>query len=201
MAIGVLEVDGFLGEVHSDYRVFSTDLIVVEDWVRWRCRYGCESYGKFFSCPPYTPEVEETRKLVGEYDWAVLFWFGDLDPNGEERSSDGHYFQKQIKDVHNTMLEAERKAFLNGYHKAFSFWGLPCGYCKTCIIEQKTQDNKEIEGECNVKEHCRHPNKVRPTIEGSGINAFKTAENLGEKLEILQDPTNHTTIYSILLLE
>ncbi|UOY09624.1 DUF2284 domain-containing protein [Methanonatronarchaeum sp. AMET6-2] len=195
MSVGGLDVE-FLGDLHGDYRLFNAELIVVEDWVRWQCRYGCNSYGKFFSCPPYTPSVDETRELVGEYSHAVWMWFRDLDPNGEERSIDGHYFQEQIKGVHKTMLEAERKAFLSGYHKAFSFWGLPCGFCRECII--KEQDNGDG---CVSKKYCRHPSKVRPTIEGSGINAFKTAENIGIDLEILLDPEDHATIYSILLLD
>ncbi|WGI16881.1 DUF2284 domain-containing protein [Methanonatronarchaeum sp. AMET-Sl] len=184
---------GFLDEVHGDYCVFDAGLIVVEDWVRLRCRYGCSSYGKFYSCPPYTPSVDETRELVGEFDWAVMFFFRDLDP-GEETSSMGHYFQKQIRGVHEVMLEAERQSFLNGYYKAFSFWGLPCSYCKECTIQTNSP-------ETSCKEGCRHPTKIRPTIEGSGINAFKTAENIGIDLKILQDPEDQTTIYTIMLLD
>ncbi|OUJ19502.1 putative metal-binding protein [Methanonatronarchaeum thermophilum] len=187
---------GFLDGVHGDYRVFDAGLIVVEDWVRMRCRFGCSSYGRFFSCPPFTPSVEETRALVGEYDWAVMLFFRDLDP-GVETSSEGHYFQEQIKGVHEKMLEVERQAFLNGFYKAFAFWGLPCGFCNECTVNNNSGDDNVG---CS-KDVCRHPGKVRPTIEGCGIDAFQTAERIGIDLEILLDPSDKTTIYSILLLD
>ncbi|MDT8273655.1 MAG: DUF2284 domain-containing protein, partial [Desulfomonilia bacterium] len=42
--------------------------VVVSQWVRFKCRFGCKGYGKHLSCPPYAPTVEETRKMVSEYD-------------------------------------------------------------------------------------------------------------------------------------
>ena len=29
--------------------------IVVAEWVRFKCRYGCKGYGKHFGCPPVRP--------------------------------------------------------------------------------------------------------------------------------------------------
>jgi len=43
------------------------DGIVVSQWVRFKCRYGCRGYGKHFGCPPYAPSPDETRRMVDEY--------------------------------------------------------------------------------------------------------------------------------------
>ena len=44
-----------------DAKVIRADQVVVRNWVRWKCRFGCNSYGKFLMCPPYAPTPEETR--------------------------------------------------------------------------------------------------------------------------------------------
>ena len=44
----------------------ATGDIVVSQWVRFKCRYGCKGYGKHFGCPPYAPSPDETRRMVNE---------------------------------------------------------------------------------------------------------------------------------------
>ncbi|MGV8089123.1 MAG: DUF2284 domain-containing protein [Methanothrix sp.] len=39
-----------LQSIHPDIRLISTDAIVVADWVRRKCRYGCRAYGKQLGC-------------------------------------------------------------------------------------------------------------------------------------------------------
>lgn len=41
---------------------------------RWKCMFGCESYGKP-SCPPNVPDFEECAKFVKAYRRAILFKF------------------------------------------------------------------------------------------------------------------------------
>jgi len=41
---------------------------------RWKCMFGCKSYGKP-SCPPNVPEYEECVRFVKAYTKAVLFRF------------------------------------------------------------------------------------------------------------------------------
>ena len=35
-----------LKAVHEDVRLIPAEIIVVSDWVRMKCRYGCDNYGK-----------------------------------------------------------------------------------------------------------------------------------------------------------
>lgn len=41
---------------------------------RWKCMFGCDSYGKP-SCPPNVPEYDECVKFVKAYKKAILFRF------------------------------------------------------------------------------------------------------------------------------
>ncbi len=61
-----------LQNIHKDLRAISTDKIVVSEWVRFKCRYGCPAYGRTLSCPPFSPKPEETRRLLAEYKIAVV---------------------------------------------------------------------------------------------------------------------------------
>ncbi|OPX67235.1 MAG: hypothetical protein A4E37_01503 [Methanoregulaceae archaeon PtaB.Bin056] len=45
----------------AEARLISSRDVVVSDWVRFKCRFGCKGYGKHMSCPPYAPAPEETR--------------------------------------------------------------------------------------------------------------------------------------------
>jgi len=64
-----------LQSIHPDIRLISTDLIVVADWVRLKCRYGCRAYGKHLCCPPFAPSPEVMRRVVSEYKTAILARF------------------------------------------------------------------------------------------------------------------------------
>ena len=41
-------------------------------WVRLRCQYGCSEYGQCLTCPPHSPTPETTRKVLDEYQSAIL---------------------------------------------------------------------------------------------------------------------------------
>ena len=34
-----------------DAKVIRADQVVVREWVRWKCRFGCNSYGRSLMCP------------------------------------------------------------------------------------------------------------------------------------------------------
>ena len=95
----------------EEAEIISTSTIETAHWVKWKCRYACEDYGENFTCPPYTPSVEETEKVLKEYDRAILLK-GHNDP-----------------EMQKIIIELENYIFLSGYRKAF---GIACGPCKEC---------------------------------------------------------------------
>jgi predicted metal-binding protein len=184
-----------LRKIHEDFRVIVTDKIVVEEWVRWKCKYGCKAYGKHLTCPPHTPKPDETRKLLKNYEKAIITRF-DAKPNaGISYIHIHHFLWEAILKIQDTMFELERRSFLSGYYKAFALTALPCSYCEYCIPERK-----ELMEQIS-KKLCEHPDKARPSMEGCGIDVFRTVRNAGYELEVLTSPDQKITLFGLLLLE
>ena len=90
-------------------KCIETDTIVVEEWVRWKCMYGCKFYEKDAYHAPFAPDAESTKKVLREYTKAILL-------NGAE-----------AKTVTEAAIKLEGEAYDQGYYKAFAFAALPLG--------------------------------------------------------------------------
>lgn len=99
-----------------DAKVVAADQVVVKNWVRWKCRYGCDSYGTSLMCPPHSPTPEDTRDLLAEYTSALLFRFHSDTP-------------KRLA------ADLERRIFLEGYPAAVAFASGSCKLCQSCNLE------------------------------------------------------------------
>lgn len=88
-------------------------------------------------------------------------------------------------DFHKKLLELEKKAFLAGYYKAIVFGAGHCPVCKQC-----PEDGK-----------CLHPDLARPSMEGSGIDVYATAQNAGIELKPVKNKGDYVKYIGLLLLE
>ncbi|MGI6110372.1 MAG: DUF2284 domain-containing protein [Eubacteriaceae bacterium] len=82
-------------------------------------------------------------------------------------------------------LAAETLAFKENFYKAFVFWAGPCSICPQCDPEQP----------CSNRQHHR------PSMEGSGIDVFKTASNAGIELKTLSERGEFIRYVALLMLE
>ena len=155
-----------------DAKLIKTCDIVVSDWVRLKCQYGCGGYGKRLTCPPYSPTPEEFRKVLEGYGWAILQKFKPKRPEYEWTSP------------HEIVTKLERKAFLKGYYSAF---GLACGPCPYC-------------DECNLEE-CVHPDVARPSMEACGIDVYATVRKAGFDLKVVKSRDEEPTYFGLLLVK
>ena len=82
-------------------------------------------------------------------------------------------------------LDLEKKAFLDGYYFAFSL-----NYCSLC-------DN------CNRFDgkSCVRYSDVRPSMEGVGIDVFKTIRGIGLPIEVLKEKDEEENRYALVLVE
>jgi len=161
----------------------ATDTIVVAEWVRFKCRYGCKGYAKHFSCPPYAPDPERTQRMIDEYDTALLLRFdgvpGYADLCPDIIPEDFHPFYRDlILWVNTTVHLLEKTAFYDGFYKSFGFGAYPCIYCEHCVAEE----HEGIVDE-SMRRSCKHMDMVRPSMEAAGIDVFATAKNAGWELE------------------
>ncbi len=188
-----------LKQVHPDLKLISTDLIVVSDWVRFKCRYGCRAYGKHLCCPPFAPTPEETRRVVSEYRYAVLARF-ETKPSIELLPEHTHHaLWDSLTKMHRTIYELERRALLAGYYKAFGMGAMPCTLCETCVIEEKLDRGEAVETLDAIK--CRHKDIMRPSMEACGIDVFKTLDNAGYSTKVLTDCTQRLELFGLVLLD
>ncbi len=98
-----------------DAEIIRADQIVVKEWVRWKCHLGCDSYGKSLMCPPHSPSREETRSLLKEYEYALLF-------------------RSKSSAPRTLAVELERRIFLEGYPAALGFTSGSCRLCVTILL-------------------------------------------------------------------
>ena len=166
-------------EKGADARVIDVSDIVISEWVRFKCRYGCKGYAKHLSCPPYAPSPGETRAMVKEYSHAILLRFegvpGIKITGPEDIPEDFHPFYKDlILWVNQTIYTLEKTAFYDGFYKAFGFGAYPCIYCQDCVAEEMDGVVDE-----SIRRLCRHMDKVRPSMEAVGMDVFATAKNVG----------------------
>lgn len=167
----------------SDAKVIPASSVIVEERVVLKCKVGCPNYGKTLACPPYTPSVEQFRKIVGEYSYALFMKFkskaeADMDlqnnlskPETETKLSNEvkektAKFWAQWKEDKKTILKSvvtlEKEAMRKGYSLAIAFVSGHCQLCEKCNLESKI---------------CIHPELARLSEDAVGVNVRKTAKN------------------------
>jgi predicted metal-binding protein len=142
-------------------------------WVRMKCQFGCPGYGETLCCPPYTPTPDEMRKILDSYTYCLLLHL--------------HWTKdyKTVNKFNETMVDLERVIFLDGYYKAWSLGSGPCDRCK----------------QCNVSGTCLHADRARPSMEGCGIDVFKTAGEKGLQINVVRNHKEERNMYGLILIE
>ena len=95
-------------------KLIDTETVVVGEWVRWKCQYGCPLFEKDPFHPPVAPDAESTKKVLGEYTKAILL----NGPNGQTLSE--------------AAVRLEGEAYHRGYYKAFALVALVPGGGAAC---------------------------------------------------------------------
>ena len=161
---------------------FSTDEIVVAEWVHLKCRYGCNQYSTNWCCPPATPSPDKVRSILSEYSQAILLV-------GSKSCTDFYRNNHKKRSVQvrcwKGPISLERMLFLRGFYKAFSLVGECCALCK----------------ECAYPEECRFPQEKRPSVESFSIDMITTLNNLGTSTNVATRTSDSFDYYAIILLE
>lgn len=108
----------------DDVIEIATDSVVVTEFAKNKCTFGCSSaYLKH--CQANEIPFDETARLLASYSRAFLI-------KGTPGTGE---FQRKI-------LAAERLAFTDGFHKALAFWAGPCHICATCDLTKPCLNTK-----------------------------------------------------------
>ncbi len=163
----------------KDYRWINASQIMVANWVRFKCTFGCSSYGKKGSCPPQVPSVEDCRTFFSEYDQAVVFHITKKVQKPKDRVA-------WSREVSKELLSVEREVFLSGFYKAFMLFMDECRLCKSCTGSREACVNKE---------------DSRPGPESLAVDVFSTVRSIGYPIEVLSSYDQEMNRYAFLLVE
>jgi len=176
-----------LGAIEA--KVIPAHDVIVEDRVLLKCKTGCDDYGSKLCCPPYAPSIEEFRKMLNDYHYALFLKFESkseakddisrnlmrylYDPKIDsklKKKAQKFYaaWSEDAKRILLTILELEHTAFNNGYPFAVGFMAGSCILCAKCNMETKV---------------CTHPTVMRYPEHAVGINMIKTAKKAGSSVK------------------
>ncbi len=164
----------------QEARVSHPGMVVTAPWVRYKCRFGCPSYGKSFSCPPDTPDHRETRELLDSYKRGILVHYLIRQEEGRKRLD---VWRKMGRE----MVELEGEMFKDGFYKAFALLAGHCQLCKECA---------KVKGE-----PCNFGGKARPSMEACGIDVYQTARNNGFFIQPLREKHEDQNVYCLMLVD
>ncbi|MFW9770009.1 MAG: DUF2284 domain-containing protein [Candidatus Thorarchaeota archaeon] len=162
----------------SDFGWIDPNEIVVSQWVRLKCEFGCADYGRA-SCPPNLPSISECQEFFKEYTDAWVFRFS-------KKSTDKQQLEDWVKQIERQLLDLEREVFLQGYVKAFVLQMSNCNLCSDCATNRG---------------NCKHKRLARPTPEGLGVDVFSTVSKLGFPIKVLKDRSEEINRYAILMVQ
>jgi predicted metal-binding protein len=162
-----------------DFKWIDPVKIVVSQWVRLKCMYGCGEYGRTASCPPNVPTVAECERFFREYKNVAVFHFAAKLKKPEAR----HAWTRKLNLA---LLKLEKEVFLSGHEKAFLLFLDSCNMCDACAAH---------------REACKEPRMARPTPEAMGVDVFATVRAVGSPIEVLSDYRQTMNRYAFLLID
>lgn len=176
------QIEAILEENGIEYGVIDPGEIVVANWVRMKCTFGCPHYGTHPTCPPHVPEVETCRAFFSEYLRGYVLRLPLHLDNPEER-------HKKTRQMNRKLLGIEKAVFLQGHHKAFMLFVDPCNVCGDCRV------SLDRGGDCSQRQ------SARPSPEAMAVDVFKTVRKLNMPIQVLTGKTQPMNRYAILLVE
>lgn len=164
---------------YKDYKWIDPKKIIVSQWVRMKCMYGCGNYGENASCPPNVPSVSECERFFREYNEAIVFHFVKKVKKPEDR----HAWSKKI----NAKLgKLERDLFLSGFERAFLLFMDSCSLCAECA---------------GSRDECKLPRQSRPSPESMAVDVYSTVRQFGFPIQPLSDYSQKMNRYAFLLIK
>jgi len=162
----------------NDYKWMKPEDIIIANWVRMKCLYGCPKSGNCASCPPNTPSVSECRDLFDEYkDIAIIHLAVDL-TNPENHN-------EEMNEINKKLIGLESEVFLSGSFKVFLLFADSCDLCEECV---------------SSREDCKQPTLSRPSPEALAMDVYTTARAAGFPIDVLQNYSDTMNRFAFLLV-
>ena len=156
----------------SDAKIIQRNQVLVEDRVRMKCLIPrCRNYGMGGNCPPYSPSAQEMRPILQEYHQGIFVrLIVPADSIVGKKAIEENRMQPFRIKIHEIVSKLESEAFYDGYPLAVGF---AAGSCKRTFCPN-ARCSALIPGK-----GCRHPLRVRPSMESVGMNVYAMAAQVG----------------------
>ncbi|MDA3890229.1 MAG: DUF2284 domain-containing protein [Salinivirgaceae bacterium] len=162
----------------TDFKWIDPKEIIVAQWVRVKCHFGCSDYG-LGTCPPNAPSVQECRNFFNEYESAVII---RLSVNADL----SNYPSDWSKKTTTKLLELERQIFLQNNPKAFLLNQTCCTICKKCT---------------GTRLDCKDKKNSRPSPEAFAVDVYQTIRNIGMDINVIYENPSEINRIAILLIK
>jgi len=163
---------------YTDYKWIDPKKIVVSQWVRMKCMFGCGEYGRGGACPPQTPSVAECKEFFNEYEDAVIIHFEGL----MDKPKDRHAWSAKINAK---LVQLERAVFTEGFERAFQMFMDSCCFCKDCTGRRET---------------CEQPRMARPAPEAMAVDVYSTVRQAGFTINVLSNYDQKMNRFAFLMV-
>ena len=163
-----------------DFKWISTKDIVVAQWVRFRCMFGCRNYGKKGNVPSkYAAYRGIPDEMISEYSQAAVFHF-------EKRLEKIDEYKPWNKELISKLVKLEKEIFLSGYYKTLLLAFDACMLCDTCT---------------GNRAECRNPITARPGADAMGVDVYATVRSVGYPIQVVKDYKDVMNRYAFMLIE
>ena len=169
----------FIKHRFKDFKWINPQKIVISHWVRMKCIFGCNEYGKTATCPPNVPTFLECERFFRDYSKAVVFHFQTELEKPDDRFA-------WTRKINLKLLELEKEVFCSGFEKTFLLFMDSCNICREC--QEK-------------KEECIEPKLARPTPEALCVDVYSTVRKVGYPIQVLSNYSQRMNRYAFLLIE
>jgi len=132
-------------------------VVVRKNFFDEMCKNGCKNYKKKYSCPPYSPTLDNLLKgFDGLYIVLFLCNLNQIDST--------EYNKLRIANVSTKSRLIKLMRYLEGRFKTFFLSTGSCNLCKPCKLKLNLP--------------CAHPDKRRYSLESLGVDCDKLTRDL-----------------------
>lgn len=141
-------------EIEVHYAVLQTDLVNVDkSKFDFLCHSGCRNYNHKYSCPPHSPNFEILKK---KYKYLhAIFYKINLEPYPQIYNTI-RMANVVAKSKQRKMMDLISASLTNQKERFVALENGSCRLCKKCALL--------------AKEKCKHPHKMRYSLEATGVN-------------------------------
>jgi len=154
----------------TEAKVITIDEIVIDERVVAKCAYPkCPGYGTNVNCPPHAMNIDEVRKAVDKFQYAIFVKLEvpSEQATGKEAIKKNLPYRRKAAEI---VAKIEALAFYDGYHLAVAF---ASGSCKSLFCPN-TDCIALVPGKA-----CSHHLKARSPMEGVGMDVYTMATKVG----------------------